>query len=86
MLKRLRELWKQRKVIGQVINYVKQNQAWIDVILKAIRFAKDGYDRVEIAELVNDVLKIFKVRTNISYVNDKVTIQFYMRPIVDDEL
>lgn len=78
MLDKIKKIWKKRKVIGQVIKHVKQNPAWIGIILKAIRFSKDGYTRLEIAELVSDALSIFKLRASIAYEDDKVTLSFYM--------
>lgn len=82
MFNKIRELWKQRKKIGQVLKYIKDNQAWVAVIVKAIKFAKDGYTRLEIAELVGDVLKIFNLRPSISYVDDRVRIEFYMKAFI----
>ena len=69
MFNKIKELWKQRKNIGQVLKFVKSNRAWINVIMKAIRFAKDGYNRMEISEL----------RTSIAYLDDYVIIKFYMK-------
>lgn len=82
MFDKIKKLWKQRKKIGKVLKFVKNNQAWVGVIMKAIKFAKDGYTRVEISELINDVLKIFKLRANISYIDDRVTVEFYMKSFV----
>lgn len=82
MFNKIRELWKQRKKIGQVLKYIKNNQSWVAVIVKAIKFAKDGYTRLEIAELIGDVLKIFNLRPSISYVDDRVRIDFYMKAFI----
>ncbi len=82
MFNKIRELWKQRKKVGQVLKYIKDNQAWVAVIVKAIKFAKDGYTRLEIAELVGDVLKIFNLRPSISYADDRVRIDFYMKAFI----
>lgn len=82
MFDKIKGLWKQRKKIGQVFKFVKNNQDWVGVIMKAIKFAKDGYTRLEIAELVGDVLKIFNLRPSISYVDDRVRIDFYMKAFI----
>jgi hypothetical protein len=79
MFNKIRKLWKQRKIISQVIKHIRENQAWIDIILKAIRFAKGGYFRTEIVELACDVLKIFKLRVEVHYFDDKAVITFYMK-------
>lgn len=60
----------------KIIKFLWSNDAAKTLLWDIIRFSKDGYDKYEIALLVESLLAIFKIPIGISHVNNEVRIRF----------
>lgn len=63
------------KLITRIVT--RKNRVLGDIIIKAIKYSKDGYNMREIANLISDILqKLFKVPASINFDQGWVTIKF----------
>jgi len=52
-----------------------KNKELMAIALKAMRFSKDGFNRVEITHLLEDLLNFLRVPVSITYKDDEIIIK-----------